>query len=359
MEYPKAQFNIRTPLTGVENEREIILVLNELAQLGWNSHQWSTDKPDFTTEDVIKAFPQYSSLNHIEQEKLWEDYLDNLPDTFFIESFGKMHHGYIRSDQDTLLACAKDILAKAQKKANCLPHEWKYTHSNGHKTCKNCYTFAPCSVEEAKANYEAGHVELDAHKVLYFNRNNAICSCGSHEIYYLKDSMFFDTRYKCVSCHQFLPARYDNSHSHFSNVLSPSDPNFLTGDLAPTKRLHYNPQKIVRMGVATLPFLESQIIRYVMKMIQHYTFVSEQDPNDLEQMTSWLAPYVRACIQQGKFQIKKDDQRFDVTDIHLTSLSPVSYSLSIQPAENKQATFEEILTVIANSLDKHQSKNNE
>lgn len=350
-------FRVRTPLQGIDNEQEVIDVLNELATLGWDANQWSEDKADVVLEDLHAMFPSYQNASEDEKSEMFDQYYETLADQFFIETFGNGKKGYLRSDCATLLACAQNNLRKAKVMASCTKHVWAYTHHNGHKTCELCNTFADCSVEEAKAHYEVGHVTVDDHKVLYFHRHLTLCVCGSHEVYYLSDAMFLETKYRCIHCRSFIPARYDNtSFSRHSVFLSPTDKKYPTGDANPTKRLDHDYHRIPRLGARSISSVNENINRYIVKMINHWLYVMDEPFEDGVKFTAWLSPHLSHCLEKSKFQIQHQDTHFNVVDIKSLCVSrkeekyEIGFSFALCKTTNIHRSGEQIMTDILTAL---------
>lgn len=181
-------------------------LFEEAATYGLNFFQWSSfSQPLNKTgnrENLRSLYPDYDTATN-EQKRKWRDeFTQNEPNHYFIEAFG---YQYIRVTGETFLEMAKDILEIVKQMHDCMLHEWAYTHSNGHKTCSLCGFFTSCTVEEALQNYQKGEVKLTEHETLYFDHEKALCSCGSHQIVYLRKSYFPEKTYRCSDCRSLLP----------------------------------------------------------------------------------------------------------------------------------------------------------
>lgn len=345
---------------------KIIEILNELADLGWNSNQWSTSTPDFEIEDVEKIYPTYKSMSEDEKFKVMGDYIDTLPEYFFIESFGNKKYGYLRADRPTVLECAQSCLEQAKIMINCINHDWIYSHSNCcHKTCKICGTFTKCSLEEALEHFPKGAFELNESLTLYFNHNKELCTCGSHKLYYNTHSMFNKTNYQCTECHEFKPTKYKKTKPTSFNYLSVSpldndydDAIILTDDDSP-----HNRHELFTIGYSNKEFVNQLIQRYTLRMLLHFLHVEQRSCSEFFE---WFKPYIKKCIAISNLQIKENEQYLDITDIIPQNIEidlidnhfefKLTYDLVLMDSNEKKDSPEIIFNNLFTSLVKVTSK---
>lgn len=330
-----------------ENLDLLIKKLNQLAEIGWDFHQWSTTYQDIEPEELYEKYPNYDEMTDKEQHKVFSKLLESKGKICFIESFGESKEGYLRGEGHTFLKCAEKILNQAIKIENC-NHEWAYTHSNGHKTCKHCRKFASCTVEEALENYESGSVKIDKHHSLVFNHNKALCDCGSHKLIYHDLSMLDTKSYQCNECDKFIPVRYKNL-SHTSYPVGPNSDDYENGTEEP---LHDSGLKhrLLTIGVSSRPHIEQQIHRYITRMYLHFLHIERKV--HIKEFIEWVNPYLEEYITSSNAQIKEEEKHYNVkglTNLHINSSIKekkfdISYDLLLEETADKQKEPVEIFT---------------
>lgn len=309
------KFKTREPLNTIHNIsptediEKLTALLNELFDLGWDWSQWSTKLPDYDSEDISNLDPEYKNLSEKDKRKFVRTNISQIPKHYFIESFGNPVYGYLRGEGKSLVECAEKIVRRAKQQINC-SHKWKYTHSNGFKTCEKCYAFVQCTVEEALANYEKGNVEVNDNLSLYFHNKRPICSCGSKKVYYLDPSMLYEKQYQCVSCLEYLPQKFKGSR-YSSLPVSPNDDGY--AEASTECEGSFSRHRFMSLGVMSEGHLKSQIIRYIGDMLKHFYFV--ENGKEIEAFIEWVTPYVYKTVKDTETQILVDEKKYKLNGI--------------------------------------------
>lgn len=324
----RQDFSTIEVLTG-EDVDKVKKVLAEIAVFGYDSFQWSSfsqpmNKPG-TYERFLTEHPNYKTLPENEKTNLFRSWSNEQSDWYFIEGFGKQ---FIRGEGETMYDCALVILEKAKKIENCTGHIWEYTHSNGHKTCRLCKRFAPCTVEETLANYKKGHVELDEHKTLEFDHENPMCTCGSHTRHFLADSIMPDKYYRCTECKSYLdeetesPLIPESFEEHIREFYA-----FDTDSLLSEEQW----KKI--------------LLKFTNELIKHAKYVEEMD---LDNFVSWSKQHYQTFCSAINSTISKEEKQYLVIDIKDLKIEidqeqilSLSFSLVSKPVDENKLTKEE------------------
>lgn len=337
----RQNFSTIEQLTG-EDVSKIKEVFKKLSTLGYNSFQWS----DFSQpmrrpgnrERFLNEHPEYKSLSQKEQSELFKSWSDKQPSWYFIEAFGKQ---FLRGEGETFLDCAEVILKKAEKIDSCPSHEFAYTHANGFKTCKLCGRFEKCTIDEALNNYKKGHIEIDEHKTLEFDHEKPLCSCGSHERYYLSDSLMPEKMYQCVNCKKFLKDEEED------------------GDITQTFEEEiesYFPFEIDCL--LSEETWERIISKFTKLLFNHAKYVEGISENEF---STWAKPHFKTFFNVIHSTILKNDTQYLVVDFNHfdfkvidKELYSISFSLSLEPIAEEKLSKDEKVTntflVIAKAL---------
>lgn len=174
-----------------EPEREIVArLLGDLSELGFGAFQYGIKG---ASEDGVRYF----------------------------ETTGPA--GWIRGEGSSMQDAVMVAFEKARKRLSCSHSNWLYTHrENGHKTCAHCGILAPCTPEEAMAQYSFGEVKHEGGH-LRFDHRKPLCACGSHTLKF--DPVFHV--YRCPQCSQRQVRRERDGYPVFDGdgvaVLDPVD----------------------------------------------------------------------------------------------------------------------------------------
>jgi hypothetical protein len=198
-------FDEMLKLSPNENIIQIKEIFENLSDQHFTFFQWSSSSQRANKPGEYERFksehPGIKDLPSIKRARLLVEWNKSQPNWFFMEAFGPQ---FIRSEAETFLECAEIIRDKWNKRMNCPSHNWEYTHSNGHKTCSKCGYFADCTVEEALLHYKKGYVEINDHLSLHFDHEKELCKCGSRQVHFYPDSMFYENFWRCVSCNELV-----------------------------------------------------------------------------------------------------------------------------------------------------------
>lgn len=322
------KFKSRDPIESVltispnEDIEKLTDLLNELADLGWYSNQWSKMLPNDDDPALLEMYPTFPDLNSKEKRIFMDENYEQLPFSYFIESFGHETLGYLRTEGKSLGMCAEKLVKVAKRKLSC-DHTWSYTHNNGNKTCSSCGAFTSCTVEEALSHYEKGTVEVDEALTLVFHNGRPICECGSHQVYYLQHSMFNEKQFECFECKNFLPLKF-SERGYSSIPVYPNDDAYKDA-LQQTDNM-YDRHRFRTLGVVSEGMLRQRILQYLSDMLKHYLFVEKERPAAL--FVDWVTPYIYQTVAKTKTQIKIEHKKYQ-----LKGLKELDISLNL---ENKQ-----------------------
>jgi hypothetical protein len=328
-------------------------VLEEISSHGYNSLQWSDTSSALGRPGNYKKFknehPEYDRLPLDEQCDLSDEWEKTQPNWFFIEAFGSEQHGYLRGEGETFLACAQSILKQVHILNNCSSHEWAYTHSNGNKTCKLCHRFEPCSVEEALAHYTSGQVKFDEHRTLTFDHENPLCSCGSHQTYYLSKSLFPEKKYICVSCHTFI-----------ARTPSPDYSDRLPTDLKGVIKSKFGFQINKKL---TAKSFSQALLRFTQLLYDHAHYVENISDNEFE---AWSLPHLACFATTLNASYTEGDKllsicgissiKVTIADHVVTSLTPgIRIAFSDENKETPEESFARSMDILVNAFAKKDS----
>jgi len=287
-----------SPQESLEAIRE---TFDEIAAYGSTYFQWSRSSQPLNHRPTYQAFtelhPMYNDMPRNQQNVLRKNFIAQQPNYFFIEVFGGKY-GFVRATGTTFEEIAQRILEKIQKMHHCPEHEWAYTHSNGHKTCKKCSFFADCTVDEALAHYEKGEVKINANETLQFDHTKELCICGSHSKLWLRHSHFPEKNAKCTACHQFIPLTKENS------ILSLP----LTTD--EQIKSDFVLENETSMDEKELNHVFSS---WLHTLYMHHSFVEKTEQPFIE----WVQPYLNKATTLNTLYVQKEDSTFLLHHLNL------------------------------------------
>lgn len=125
------------------DKQELDLVLNQLAQLGWNSVQWGTFSIKMKKDSFGEVF---SSKNSDELFDNLGKNTERLSADCFVEVFGETYSSYLRGDAPSILESAKKCLTKAEKINACLHPSLEETKESF--SCPDCKMKRYKTIEE-------------------------------------------------------------------------------------------------------------------------------------------------------------------------------------------------------------------
>jgi len=309
-----------SPQESLESIKE---TFDKIASYGSTRFQWSHSSQPLNHRPTYQAFtelhPTYKSMSQEQKFTLRKAFIAQQPNYFFIEVFGGKY-GFVRATGNTFEEIAQRILVKIQKMHDCPEHEWAYTHSNGHKTCKKCSFFAKCTVDEALAHYEKGEVRLNADETLQFNHKKALCPCGSHSKIWLRHSHFPEQDAKCTVCHQFIPLTNE------SNILSLA----LTTDEQIKHDFVFEDENSMDEKELNRVFSS-----WLHKLFMHHALVEETE----QPFVQWVQPYIDKATLLNTLYVKKEDSTFRLHQMNLKIFYleeeeiHMSYELQVKPTD--------------------------
>ncbi|MCK1999862.1 hypothetical protein MZM54_00510 [[Brevibacterium] frigoritolerans] len=349
------KFKTREPIESVhkiskdEDIEKLRTLLNELAELGWTANQWSDMLPDDDDPILLTVEPKFNDFTKEEKDIFFDVHFERIPKRYFIESFEHPKFGYIRAEGYSLVECAEKLIQRGKKQLGC-SHSWAYTHSNGHKTCKLCKTFVPCTVNEALAHYEKGSVKIDEAFTLYFHNARSLCTCGSDKLHYLQHSMFDEKQYQCPVCKKYWPIKYRDS-KHSSLPVSPNDDGYETASIETKKRM-WDRHRFITFGVASENQIKKQINQYILRMAKHYHYI--EMGQSVGTFMEWVTPYVKEAVIKTDTQIIVSGKKYTlkgITDLYINlDEKKIQYGLDIEEPEKENDDPEVVFKGVIESI---------
>lgn len=287
-----------------ENLEEFTSILETLASHGYNFFQWSDFNNAFFKEKIQLQYPEFKDMDMDESYEFQMKWERDNPDKtwFFVEAFGE-HVDFIRGEGKTFTECATNILNGYLNRISCEEHDWAYTHKNGHKTCKKCKKFAPCTVEEALEHYPKGSVKMDHEKSLYFHDTISFCTeCGSKHMHFLKYAYLPEKQYQCASCEAVLP------HSVYYEWAEYKPERTERRMIPGTTEEKIKKQFVLFRGKELKEkAFQHYFFPFISGLILHAVYIEKTDASDKESIQSFIEPYVIRFFEHANITISTND----------------------------------------------------
>ena len=307
-------YKIREPIEKLdelgENKENIISLLEQLDELGWDRSHWV----------------KYGAN----------------AETAFIEIYGD--DSYFHIEGENIEDCYKKTLERVKKLKVC-NHTFKIRNDT-FKICTDCGQFGHATLEEMKQEFTQFSIE-DGNENRRFFSDEVLCKvCESKELIQFGLSLKDEFGYYCDCCQTVIEKRINPNKAPRRTIqMQPIDPEFHNGIPYREELAMFRHNVIHTLGLMNESSLMRGVKRGHENLMQHVGQVEKIIDPQFVVTEKYMSDYLKSYVLNGTFNYKKDDEQYKVKDIEFTfeNNDVTGFNLTLEKQEIKRKSDEEVL----------------
>jgi hypothetical protein len=302
-----------------ENKENVIVLLTELANLGWDNSHWVKYMIDTVVEDC------------------------------FIEIYGDGSYFHIKGEN--IEDCYKKALQRVKQLKTC-NHNYKLRR-DAFKICNDCGQFGTATLEEMKKEFTQFSIE-DENENQHFYSDQILCKkCDSKELVRFGLSLKDEFGYYCKSCKNVIEKRIaKDDESRWTLQIDPLHPDFHFGNPYQDEKSSLSLNKLVSIGFENKESLMWKIKNKQETLMEHVERVEKIIDPTFVASEKYIGDYLKKCVLRRELKYKENDKHYKIKNIEFTfeNNEVKGFNLTLEKQEEKQKSATEIFTGVIDAL---------
>jgi hypothetical protein len=300
-----------------ENKENIISLLHQLANLGWERSHW------------VKYLIEDSEC--------------------FIEIYGD--NSYFHIDGENIEDCYEKALVRVNKLKSC-SHNFKI-RKDAFKICNDCGQFGTATLDEMKNEFTQFSME-DEDENRHFYSDQILCKkCDSKELMQFGISLKDEYGYYCKACKNVIEKRIaKGDESRWTLQIDPLHPDFHLGNPYIDEESSLSLNRLVSIGLETRNSLMWKIKQKQKTLMEYVERVEKIVNPNFVPSEKYIRDYLKKCVLRRQLSFSENNEQYYIKDIEFIfeNKEVKSIDLTLEVRLVKRRTNIEVFGNVIDSL---------